>query len=186
MKQLSTCESERGDVSRNALMSVFLRVLEYYSGILFFTTNRVGAIDEAFKSRNQLSLYYPALSKEYTINIWDMNLTRMKRSGRDIDFKKEKIIKYANQYGEDDNRWNGRQIRNAFQTAIALAEYDFQAECKESKEQNKATPLRPVLEKSHFKAVARASAEFDNYLAGVLGEESFSGKAQQAEIRYDN
>jgi hypothetical protein len=37
---------------------VFLRVLEYYSGILFLTTNRVGIMDEAFKSRIHVSLYY--------------------------------------------------------------------------------------------------------------------------------
>lgn len=46
------------DMKRNALVSVFLRVLEYYNGLLFLTTNRVGTIDEAFKSRIHLSLYY--------------------------------------------------------------------------------------------------------------------------------
>ena len=33
-------------VDRNALVSVFLRTLEYYSGILFLTTNRIGSFDE--------------------------------------------------------------------------------------------------------------------------------------------
>lgn len=46
------------DMKRNALVSVFLRVLEYYNGLLFLTTNRVGTIDEAFKSRIHISLYY--------------------------------------------------------------------------------------------------------------------------------
>lgn len=41
----------KADLKRNALVSVFLRVLEYYAGILFLTTNRVGTFDEAFKSR---------------------------------------------------------------------------------------------------------------------------------------
>jgi len=45
------------DLRRNAMVSVFLRILEYYSGILFLTTNRVGTIDEAFKSRIHVSLY---------------------------------------------------------------------------------------------------------------------------------
>jgi SpoVK/Ycf46/Vps4 family AAA+-type ATPase len=45
------------DLTRNAMVSVFLRVLEFYSGILFLTTNRVGTIDEAFKSRIHISLY---------------------------------------------------------------------------------------------------------------------------------
>jgi hypothetical protein len=38
---------------------VFLRQLEYYSGILFLTANRVGVLDEAFKSRINISLRYP-------------------------------------------------------------------------------------------------------------------------------
>lgn len=45
------------DLTRNAMVSVFLRVLEFYSGILFLTTNRVGTMDEAFKSRIHISLY---------------------------------------------------------------------------------------------------------------------------------
>ena len=178
---------ERGDVARNALVSVFLRVLEYYTGILFLTTNRVGSIDEAFKSRIHISLYYPALSKKSTNDVWRMNLTRIKRAGWKIDFKTEKILKFADQHWEDGNMWNGRQIRNAFQTAIALAEYDFQAKCKESKEENKdPPPRRPSLKSSHFAAVAKASAEFENYLDAVLGQESFSAKAKQAEIRNDS
>ena len=51
-------QRSKHDMNRNALVSVFLRVLEYYNGLLFLTTNRVGTIDEAFKSRIHLSLYY--------------------------------------------------------------------------------------------------------------------------------
>jgi hypothetical protein len=36
---------DRRDLQRNAVVSVFLRVLEYYSGILFLTTSKVGAFD---------------------------------------------------------------------------------------------------------------------------------------------
>lgn len=60
-------ERTNADIERNALVSVFLRILEYYEaselsvfmcrslplieeqGILFLTTNRVGSFDEAFK-----------------------------------------------------------------------------------------------------------------------------------------
>ena len=49
------------DLQRNALVSVFLRMLEYYEGILVLTSNRVGVFDEAFKSRIQLALHYPTL-----------------------------------------------------------------------------------------------------------------------------
>lgn len=59
-------QRSKDDMKRNALVSVFLRVLEYYNGLLFLTTNRVGTIDEAFKSRIHLSLYY--VSYLYSIN----------------------------------------------------------------------------------------------------------------------
>lgn len=44
-------ERSPADLQRNALVSVFLRVLEYYEGILILTSNRIGTFDEAFKSR---------------------------------------------------------------------------------------------------------------------------------------
>jgi SpoVK/Ycf46/Vps4 family AAA+-type ATPase len=36
------------DIKRNAIVSVFLRELEYYQGILLLTTNQAEVIDEAF------------------------------------------------------------------------------------------------------------------------------------------
>jgi SpoVK/Ycf46/Vps4 family AAA+-type ATPase len=38
------------DINRNALVSVFLRQLEYFQGILFLTTNMVAQFDPAFES----------------------------------------------------------------------------------------------------------------------------------------
>ena len=38
------------DVKRNALVSIFLRQLEYYQGILILTTNLIGSVDPAFES----------------------------------------------------------------------------------------------------------------------------------------
>lgn len=58
------------DLRRNALVSVFLRVLEYYDGILILTSNRVGTFDEAFKSRIQLALHYKNLSENQRSQIW--------------------------------------------------------------------------------------------------------------------
>jgi SpoVK/Ycf46/Vps4 family AAA+-type ATPase len=39
------------DVKRNALVSIFLRQLEYFQGILFLTTNRINDCDPAFESK---------------------------------------------------------------------------------------------------------------------------------------
>jgi SpoVK/Ycf46/Vps4 family AAA+-type ATPase len=122
------------DLSRNAVVSVFLGMLEYYSGILFLTTNKIGTFDEAFKSRIHVSLYYKELDEEQTLEIWRINLQRIKltREGR-ITFDEKKMMKWMKKLfsrNERDNLrpWNGRQIRNACQTAAALAEFQNNGE----------------------------------------------------------
>jgi SpoVK/Ycf46/Vps4 family AAA+-type ATPase len=42
---------DKSDLKRNAIVSVFLRELEYYPGILILTTNQASIIDPAFKSK---------------------------------------------------------------------------------------------------------------------------------------
>lgn len=59
------------------MYAVFLRVLDYYDGVLFLTTNRVGSVDEAFRSRIHLSLYYPALRKKQALEIFKLNIRRI-------------------------------------------------------------------------------------------------------------
>ncbi|KAH8679494.1 P-loop containing nucleoside triphosphate hydrolase protein [Ilyonectria robusta] len=75
------------DINRNALVSLFLRVLEYYSGILPLTTNRTGVIDEAFKSRMHLYLRYPSIDLDSTKKIWDRLLDRIMRDNKESDVK---------------------------------------------------------------------------------------------------
>lgn len=44
-------QRREGEIHRNALVSVFLRLLEYFQGIMFLTTNRVETFDAAFQVR---------------------------------------------------------------------------------------------------------------------------------------
>lgn len=148
---LAKREKGGGGIDRNALVSVFLRTLEYYSGILFLTTNRIGSFDEAFKSRIHISLYYAPLSEIQTFEVWAMNLNRLSKSNRDIYVDRSEIEAFARSQWRDGKRWNGRQIRNAFQTAVALAEYEFQEKCQKCKETGDKPPFRPALENHHFK-----------------------------------
>ena len=167
-------QRERTDLRRNALVSVFLRVLEYYRGILFLTTNRVGTFDDAFKSRIHMSLYYPPLGRKSTIEVWRMNLDEARK--RNLAVEDKQIIKFAKkhfdsfdeEYGAQNaiarsGYWNGRQIRNAFQTAIALAGWEFNAASSER------DARRLVLRREHFEQVADASYQFDQYLQEVRG-----------------
>ncbi|KAK4697731.1 hypothetical protein P7C71_g397, partial [Lecanoromycetidae sp. Uapishka_2] len=172
-------EAEKVDHRHNVdLVRVFLRVLEYYAGILFLTTNRVGTFDDAFKSRIHMSLYYPELNLESTLQVWKMNIDRTQENMKNLVIESEDIMGFAEEHYErakakGSGRWNGRQIRNAFQTAIALAEWD-------AKEKSiKAGKLKPaILSWEWFKQVANASADFDAYLHLAHG----SSENQRAKI----
>ncbi|KAF2821090.1 hypothetical protein CC86DRAFT_237270, partial [Ophiobolus disseminans] len=69
--------------------------------------------------------------------------------------------------------WNGRQIKNAFQTAIALAEWDAM---DLQKKHGLKDPLAISLRDEHFRKVAEASAKFDQYLVSVRKDDSFNAK----------
>ncbi|QRW04247.1 AAA family ATPase [Ceratobasidium sp. AG-Ba] len=58
------------ELQRNALVSVFLRVLEYHSGVLILTTNRIRSFDDAFLSRFSVALRYPDLDRESRKVLW--------------------------------------------------------------------------------------------------------------------
>lgn len=58
------------ELERNKLVSIFLRVLEYYEGIMFLTTNRVRTFDAAFQSRIHISLEYPELDAKSRKKVW--------------------------------------------------------------------------------------------------------------------
>ena len=128
---------------------------------MFLTTNRVGNIDRAFKSRIHVALYYPKLDKHSTYEIWKTNIRRIKadfeRDKRDFRIERSAILRYSKEHFDMLKaakllNWNGRQIRNAFQTAIALAEYDAR------------TGETPVLDRKQFEIIATASRDFDQYL----------------------
>lgn len=153
----------------------FLRILEYYSGILFLTTNRVGAIDDAFRSRLHLTLFYPKLTRTQTLRIWKTNLQRLKEinserveNGRQpIDFNARKIRDWVSDHWEG-MQWNGRQIRNAFQTAVALSEFKAK---QLSAQHSGSASVRPVLEIKQFKLLVKASRQFNDYLHRTHGDD---------------
>ncbi|KAF2846580.1 hypothetical protein T440DRAFT_405332 [Plenodomus tracheiphilus IPT5] len=77
------------DVMRNSLVSVFLRLTEYYQGILFLTTNRVETFDEAFQSRIHMGIRYENLSPKARREIWKWHVGKVE-SMRDMEEKKER------------------------------------------------------------------------------------------------
>ncbi|KAL2263308.1 hypothetical protein VTK26DRAFT_7361 [Humicola hyalothermophila] len=65
------------DLGRNELVSIFLRELEYFKGVIFLTTNLYRTIDSAFRSRVSLHLLFNALTPEARTRIWRKFLDRL-------------------------------------------------------------------------------------------------------------
>lgn len=104
-------------LDRNKIVSIFLRTLEYYEGVLFMTTNRVEDIDPAFASRIHLTMEYKDLDKNAREKIWRNFLSR----GEDTEHHHQ--ITYAEVSKLADANINGRQIKNVLKTAKLLASH---------------------------------------------------------------
>ncbi|KAK3937611.1 hypothetical protein QBC46DRAFT_356560 [Diplogelasinospora grovesii] len=175
-------QRSRFDMKRNALVSVFLRVLEYYNGLLFLTTNRVGAIDEAFKSRIHLSLYYPPLDKTQTRDIFRLNIAKLKEMESErqrmtgepaLVIKESEIIDFATKHYEELARstgcWNGRQIRSAFQIASSLALHNHASQVELARGRGQMPPAAPVLGRALFEKVQLSTQSFDRHMKKEAG-----------------
>jgi hypothetical protein len=62
--------TRQDDIQQNAIVGVFLRVLEYYRGILFLTSNRATVIDDAILSRATVHIKYEKPSEPELQAIW--------------------------------------------------------------------------------------------------------------------
>ena len=154
------------DMERNALVSVFLRVLEYYEGILVLTSNRVGTFDEAFKSRIQLALHYPVLGPYQRLRIWENFLSRLESLEQNDDNKVD-IADLRDHLEElKEEKMNGRQIRNAITTARQYAQWKGS-----------------VLNYGHLRDVIEISGRFDQYLDRLNGGSTQDQLAEDEGLR---
>ncbi|KAF8183562.1 P-loop containing nucleoside triphosphate hydrolase protein [Mycena galopus ATCC 62051] len=101
------------DITRNALVSIFLRQLEYYQGILILTTNLIADCDPAFESRIHLSIHYPDLGFDSRRQIWQTFFAKVIKNPNDIS--PEDLDRLAR------IRKNGRQIKNIVSSAQCIA-----------------------------------------------------------------
>lgn len=93
-------------VKRNALVSIFLRQLEYFQGILILTTNRATECDPAFQSRIHITIDYPDLDESSRMQIWWTFLEQAKGQQKNvvIDMSEDDIIEVSKFV------MNGRQV----------------------------------------------------------------------------
>jgi hypothetical protein len=103
------------DLERNALVSVFLRRLEYFQGVLIMTTNRKRTIDSAFDSRIHFKIHYGDLSPESRCAIWKTCLENIPANLSKSEINEADLKKLANL------KLNGRQIKNAMACAVSIA-----------------------------------------------------------------
>ncbi|KAL9000466.1 MAG: hypothetical protein Q9169_000983 [Polycauliona sp. 2 TL-2023] len=138
------------DIHRNALVSIFLRLLEYFQGILFLTTNRVETFDDAFQSRIHVALRYGELTTKAKRSVWKMFLNKVaeKDGVKTALFKETDYDKLAR------HNLNGRQIKNAVRTAQALAVNEKKA-----------------LDMGHIAKVLEVAETFEKDLKGGTGYE---------------
>lgn len=106
---------ERGDdIQQNAIVGVFLRLIEYYSGVLFMTSNRGDIIDDAIISRATAWIRYDNPDTELLKKIWIV-------LGK--NYKKEFSKKELDELVKDAKLKNisGRTVRNLLKLASMLA-----------------------------------------------------------------
>ena len=99
------------DLEHNAIVAEFLRTLEYFSGLLFMTTNRIDDVDDAILSRCIAKIQYETPPKRDAVRLWKLlaeqlnadltddlieALTRVypKASGRDV----KELLKLTTRY----------------------------------------------------------------------------------------
>ncbi|KAJ7586778.1 P-loop containing nucleoside triphosphate hydrolase protein [Mycena floridula] len=114
-------------ISRNALVSVALRVLEYHRGVLFLTTNRIKTFDEAFLSRFSIAVKFPELDQAGRLTVWSKFLemagcrivsSELKRPHEESDAP---VLLRRDLETLALKEFNGRTIKNLVRTAQALA-----------------------------------------------------------------
>lgn len=121
-------ERNPNDIHRNELVSIFLRELEYFRGIIFLTTNLYHTIDSAFKSRVNLHLLFQPLTADARRLVWQKFLGRLPAPPKDGEEEEEKEEEGGEgvvevDVGDEDMgelalwRMNGREIKNAVKMA---------------------------------------------------------------------
>lgn len=96
------------DLMQNAIVGVFLRVLEYQATVMFLTTNRPDDVDDAIASRCIAKLTYEAPTTQQQFRIWQV-LT----AAQGIELPNAVIDEIV-----DDNRnLSGRDVKNLLKLA---------------------------------------------------------------------
>ena len=95
-------------------MSVFLRKLEHYKGILFSTTNRIQTFNPAILSRMHLPLRYKPLKNKAREAVWRFFIEQALTTAGDPVYDDKLISDLA------EKELNGREVRDIPETRSKL------------------------------------------------------------------
>jgi SpoVK/Ycf46/Vps4 family AAA+-type ATPase len=112
---------DRGiDVTQNAIVGVFLRLLEYFRGTIILTTNQTNAdgtdmdVDDAILSRSYAVVHFKLPTDEEALEMWKVQKKLLK-----AEISEETIAKAVKHF-----RYSGRSIRQLLRLAWDCARYD--------------------------------------------------------------
>lgn len=95
---------ERGDnIDQNAVVGVFLRLLEYYPGLMFMTTNKPDSIDDAILSRCVAHIRYSMPKDKALRELWTVLSTQF-----EVNLSQDEISELVEAFGPV----SGRSIKN--------------------------------------------------------------------------
>lgn len=178
--------------------------------MLFLTTNRIGAFDDAFISRVHIQLYYPEFTDKEREMVWKTFTDKLKRERGNyirLDIDAREYISGAEMRAVE---WNGREIRNGeylpIITAIFLRSLAFYASllyrsltsqqysllltdktalqtavALAEYDAQKDEEGRIIVTDTHLKAVVELSADFKKY----LNELHSGNESKRAERKYE-
>lgn len=149
-------------------------------------------MDEAVKSRVHASFYYPYLDWPQTRDIFELNIERLRRiedqrtqyGEQGLVILHNQVMKFAEDHYREHHdspfRWNGRQIRNAFQIAAGLAHSDGREAAAASEQEGiirrgsglegSNGGVQRQLTRQHFQDVADAIFKYDSYRLTTQGK----------------
>jgi len=132
------------NLEKNALVSVLLRVLEYYEGILILTTNRINSFDVAVQCRVHLAVKYQNFNETQISEIYTIFLKQIRDDDNIEDW--DSILSWI-KVESRSSKFNGRQIRNIVAAALGLARAE-----------------RKKLNSEHLDQIVRKTIEFHEEL----------------------
>jgi len=133
--------AESRDLNRNSMVCIFLKLLEYFDGVLFLTSNHIEQLDQAIASRLSCSIKFPPVD---LLAVWKSLLAHFQvTSLGDDDIRR--II-------DAEPHANGRNVKRIIQNAILLAAYE---KAQRAQALTVAADSAPIPSLAHFELAMR-------------------------------